>query len=128
LLLTPDGAFAGCVAGHPPILRVGPDGAVRERIGTGAYPLGIRGELTWDLVSRSLEPGEALFLHSDGLSEARNAAGAEFGDARIEAAIRRGIGRPAPELAAEVAADMHSFLDGQSAEDDVSVAVVRRRG
>ena len=75
----------------------------------------------------TLSPGELLFLHSDGLSEARNAAGEEFGDARIETAIRRTVQLPAPAMAAEVAADMHRFLGSQSAEDDVSVAVIRRR-
>jgi sigma-B regulation protein RsbU (phosphoserine phosphatase) len=103
------------------------DGRVRERIGKGAYPLGIRTELEWEVARGSLGPGELLFLHSDGLSEARNASGQEFGDARIEAAIRRTVELPAPAMAAEVAADMHRFLGGQSAEDDVSIAVIRRR-
>jgi sigma-B regulation protein RsbU (phosphoserine phosphatase) len=127
LLLNPEGTFSGCVAGHPPILWVGRDGTVRERIGKGAYPLGIRTELTWETAERSLEPGEILFLHSDGLSEARNAAGQEFGDPRIEAAIRREIGLPVPALAVAVVADMHGFLGSESAEDDVSLAVIRRR-
>ena len=127
LLLTPDGAFSGSAAGHPPILLVGRDGTVRDRIGKGAYPLGIRAELAWEVARGRLEAGELIFLHSDGLSEARNDAAQEFGDARIEAAIRRGIGLPAPALAAAVAADMHGFLGSQSAEDDVSVAVIRRR-
>jgi serine phosphatase RsbU (regulator of sigma subunit) len=127
LLLTPDGTFSGSVAGHPPILLVLKDGTVRERIGKGAYPLGIRTELAWEAARGTLAPGELLFLHSDGLSEARNAAGEEFGDARIEAAIRRTVQLPAPAMSAEVAADMHRFLGSQSAEDDVSVAVIRRR-
>jgi sigma-B regulation protein RsbU (phosphoserine phosphatase) len=73
-----------------------------------------------------LATGELLFLHSDGLSEARNALGQEFGDARIEDAIRRGVALPAPVLAREVATEMHRFLAGASAEDDVSIAVIRR--
>jgi serine phosphatase RsbU (regulator of sigma subunit) len=127
LLLEEDGGFAACVAGHPPILLVGADGAVRERIGRGAYPLGIRGGLSWTKEERRLEGGELLLLHSDGLAEARNTAGQEFGDSRIEEAIRRGIGLSAQTLADEVAADMHRHLLDVSAEDDVSVAVIRRR-
>ena len=127
LLLGPDGSFSGSVAGHPPILRVGPDGSVKESIGKGAYPLGIRAELSWEVEAGMLQPSELLFLHSDGLSEARNAAGQQFGDARIESAIRAAIRPPAQALADAVAAEMHTFLLGQSAEDDVSVAVIRRR-
>jgi sigma-B regulation protein RsbU (phosphoserine phosphatase) len=126
LLFTEDGAFSASVAGHPPILRVGGDGAVRERVGRGAYPLGIREGLAWPVETGRLAAGELLFLHSDGLSEARNALGQEFGDARIEDAIRRGVALPAPVLAREVATEMHRFLAGASAEDDVSIAVIRR--
>ena len=126
LLLGPDGSFSGSVAGHPPVLRVGPDGSVRESIGKGAYPLGIRPELIWEVETGALQPSELLFLHSDGLSEACDASGQQFGDARIEAAIRESVRLPAQPLADAVAAEMHRFLGGQSAGDDVSVAVIRR--
>ena len=126
VLLEEDGRAAACVAGHPPILLAGRDGAVRERIGQGAYPLGIRDQ-SWPVEQRQLGVGELLLLHSDGLSEARTPSGVEFGDGRIEDALRRGIGLPAQALADEVAADMHRYLGGGSAEDDVSVAVIRRR-
>jgi serine phosphatase RsbU (regulator of sigma subunit) len=126
LLFARDGCFTGSVAGHPPALRLSADGAVRERVGKGAYPLGIRPGLSWLSESGRLEPSETLFLHSDGLSEARNAAGEEFGDARIEAAIRRGTRLSPPALAADVVADLHAFCGRQAPEDDVSVAVIRR--
>jgi serine phosphatase RsbU (regulator of sigma subunit) len=130
LLFGEDGGFSASVAGHPPILRVNGagDGATRERLGRGAYPLGIREGLIWPVETGRIAPGELLFLHSDGLSEARNARDQEFGDACIEAAIRRSIGLPAATLARSVAAEMHSFLGGASVEDDVSVAVIRRSG
>jgi sigma-B regulation protein RsbU (phosphoserine phosphatase) len=99
---------------------------VKEKIGAGAYPLGIKGGLTWPVETRVLGPHELLFLHSDGLSEARDALGQEFGDARIEAALRRWVVLPAPTLASQMAADMHRFLGVATAEDDVSVAVIRR--
>ena len=126
MLFAEDGSFTGSVAGHPPALRLNADGTVRERVGKGAYPLGIRPELSWQSESGRLEPLETLFLHSDGLSEARNAAAEEFGDSRIEAAIRRGIRLSPSALAADVAADLHAFCGRQAPEDDVSVAVIRR--
>jgi serine phosphatase RsbU (regulator of sigma subunit) len=126
-LLSEDGAFTASVAGHPLPVRVGPDGTVRERIGAGAYPLGIKVDLVWKVEEGRLDPGEFLFLHSDGLSEARNAAGQDFGDARIEAAVRRGAARPASEVAEEIAREARAFRGGEPPEDDVSIAVVRRR-
>ncbi|HEY4229228.1 MAG TPA: PP2C family protein-serine/threonine phosphatase [Thermoanaerobaculia bacterium] len=127
LLLSEDGRLEACVAGHPPVLLCDADGSVKDKIGAGAYPLGIKGGLTWPVETRMLQPGQLLFLHSDGLPEARDAIGQEFGDARIEAGLRRWVVLPAPTLASQMAADMHRFLGMATAEDDVSVAVIRRR-
>jgi serine phosphatase RsbU (regulator of sigma subunit) len=126
LLVSPDGALTSSVAGHPPALRIGPEGAVRERIGTGAYPLGIKAELAWPTAGGRLEPGELLLLHSDGLAEARNAAGEEFGDARIEAAVRTRIHLPAQDLADSLAVEVRAFRGDEAPDDDISIAVVRR--
>ena len=126
MIVTPDGSVTSVVAGHPPALRLGPDGFVRGRIGTGAYPLGIKPDLTWPVEVSRLEAGELLLLHSDGLSEARRASGEEFGDARIEASARTGARLSAQALADALAGEARAFRVGEAPEDDVSVAVVRR--
>jgi serine phosphatase RsbU (regulator of sigma subunit) len=125
-LLSPDGSFTASVAGHPPALRLGPDGAVREWIGKGAYPLGIRPGMTWAVEKGRLEPGESLFLHSDGLSEARDESGAEFGDERIENALRRFATLDPESVTASIALTLNDFRRRQAAEDDVSLALIRR--
>ncbi len=128
LLFSPDGAFIGSIAGHPQPLAIRPDGGVRQRFGAGAYPLGIKGGITWPLENGRLEPGEILLLHSDGVSEARDAAGRDFGDARIEAAARSAIRLPAQEIAAALAREVRAFRGPGSPEDDISIAVLRRIG
>jgi serine phosphatase RsbU (regulator of sigma subunit) len=126
LLLSPDGSFSGSVAGHPPVLRVGTGGEIRERIGVGAYPLGVKTPQTWERQSGRFEPGETLLLHSDGLPEARDGSGAEFGDVRIEASIRRAATLPAPALVDALAGDIMAFCGRNAPEDDVSIAAIRR--
>ncbi len=125
-LVSPDGGFVTSAAGHPPALRLGPDGEIRERVGRGAYPLGIRPGLTWPEEHGRLEPGESLLFHSDGLPEARDAAGADFGDERIAAGLRRAPGAPPQERADSLARDLQAFLRRQAVEDDVSIAVIER--
>ncbi|HEY3122709.1 MAG TPA: PP2C family protein-serine/threonine phosphatase [Thermoanaerobaculia bacterium] len=127
LLLSPDGSFTGSVAGHPPVLRLDGAGGVRERIGKGAYPLGVKTPLSWEVERGSIEAGQALLLHSDGLSEARDASGAEFGEARIELSLRRAVTLPAPDLVAALARDVTDFCGREAPEDDVSIAAIRRR-
>ena len=127
LLLSPDGSFTGSVAGHPPVLRLDGAGDVRERIGKGAYPLGVKTPLSWEVERGSIEAGQALLLHSDGLSEARDMTGAEFGEARIELSLRRVGTLPAPDLVAALARDVTSFCGREAPEDDVSISAIRRR-
>ncbi len=127
LLLSPDGSFAGSVAGHPPVLRLDSAGAVRERIGKGAYPLGIKTPLSWEVERGSIEAGQALLLHSDGLSEARDASGAEFGEGRLEVSLRRAAALPAPDLVAALARDVMDFCSREAPEDDLSIAAIRSR-
>lgn len=126
LLLSPDGSFEASVAGHPPVLRIAENGDILERIGKGAYPLGVKTPLTWEIQRGRIEPGEALLLHSDGLSEARDSAGTEFGDFRIESAIRRWAALPASGLVAALAKDVMDFCGREVPEDDVSIATIRR--
>jgi serine phosphatase RsbU (regulator of sigma subunit) len=125
LLFTPDGAFAASIAGHPPARRIGRDGRLVGTIGRGAYPLGIKTDLTWLVERGRLEPGELLLLASDGVTEAQAPDGAEFGDARLDAAAARLAGL-APETIVEgIADEARRFRGGKVPEDDVSIAVVR---
>ena len=114
------------MAGHPQPLLLGADGVVRERIGKGSYPLGIRPNLTWTVETGRMGPGEALVLHSDGLSEGRSPAGEEFGDARIEALLRQFAPYDAQAEADAIFGSLRTFLGRSIPDDDVSVAIIRR--
>jgi hypothetical protein len=127
LTLSPDGSFVATVAGHPPILKLDTDGNVTERFGRGAYPLGIKNTIEWEEIRGSLAPRERLLLHSDGLSEARNASEREFGDSFIETIGGWHPGDSAQTLVDDLVGELKSFTGGRPVEDDVSIAVIRRR-
>lgn len=126
LVLEADGSFTVAVAGHPPVLKVDPRGTVAARFGQGAYPLGVKPAQSYAVETGTLAPGEALLLHSDGLPEARDRDGREFGDARVLATLLRTAGQPAFHVAAALAGDVLAFLGRKPVDDDVSLAVVRR--
>lgn len=125
LLISPDGAFTGSVAGHPPVLRVGRNGTVLGRIGKGAYPLGVKTRLSWEIESGRLGTGDLLLLCSDGVTEAHDASGNEFGEARLTASLPRLVALSAPGIVEAIASDVREFRGRGSPEDDVSIAAVR---
>lgn len=127
VLLQPDGSFVATIAGHPPILKIDGGGKIAERIGRGAYPLGIKAAMEWEESRGWLAPGERLLLHSDGLTEARNTNGREFGDAYLDAIVGWNGAAPAHALVQTVMEEWKTFTNTRPIEDDVSIAVIERR-
>jgi phosphoserine phosphatase RsbU/P len=127
LILSPDGNFVATLAGHPPILKLDTSGKLTERLGRGAYPLGIKNTIEWEETGGSLDHGERLLLHSDGLSEARDASEREFGDTSIETIAGWHPGGSAQTVVDDLVGELRIFTGGRPVEDDVSIAVIQRR-
>lgn len=111
-------------AGHnPPILRRA-DGTL-EKLEVGGLPLGIEAETRFETGSIQLEPGDALILYTDGVVEAFNATGEDFGNDRWQAAIRA-----LPEVTAEKTLQMlmqnvDGFVGATRQSDDITCLVFR---
>ena len=91
-------------------------------------PLGMFGSESYQTRSLRLDPGDILFLFTDGLSEARDGHDREYGTDRVARILRDNAGLPARKLAAAVLSDVGSFTAGAPQYDDVTVLVVRRHG
>jgi serine phosphatase RsbU (regulator of sigma subunit) len=127
LLLSPDGTFLATIAGHPPLLKVGTDGKIIERIGRGAYPMGVKVGLTWEVVTGTIRPNERLILHSDGLTEARNANANEFGDSYVEVIAGWHPEANAQSLVDTLVGEWRLFIGDLPPDDDVSITVIRHK-
>jgi CheY-like chemotaxis protein len=79
--------------GMPEVLVLSGD-KVRERVRSGSLPLGVHGELDLSECMRlvPVNRGERLLLTSDGVHEAINARGEQFGTARLEHAAAAAAG------------------------------------
>jgi sigma-B regulation protein RsbU (phosphoserine phosphatase) len=74
----------------------------------------------------ALAPGETLVLYSDGITEATNASGEEYGPERLRRVVLGTGSRSAESIARDVLADVSSFLVGEKPHDDQSLMVLRR--
>ena len=84
------GKVAMVQAGHPHPAIQRADGRV-EYFGTGGLPVGLLEPASWEAFEARLDPGDRLFLMSDGITEAEDAGGVQLGEeglARLMAACR----------------------------------------
>jgi phosphoserine phosphatase RsbU/P len=80
------GAFTYCNCGHNPPLVVRTNGRI-ERLTLTGLPLGVMPDADYATRKIVLGPGDRLVLYTDGVTEASTEDGAEFGEARLEAAV-----------------------------------------
>ncbi len=111
-------------AGHlfPYRVGVGGDVAALESI---SYPLGVRDSLAVRERAARLEPGDKLFLFSDGVVEARpENSDEEYGFERLERSLASHAGASVEGLRDGVLDDLGRFTGGAPREDDLTVLVL----
>jgi len=111
-------------AGHLPLLHIHRDGAT-PKDSTGV-PLGMFCNTRFPVHRFTLSPGDALFLYTDGLTEARNLAGQEYGLQRIRTLTARHTGIEPDGLISKCLEDLLSFGEGLKQTDDLTLLAVRR--
>ncbi|NJL29751.1 MAG: PP2C family protein-serine/threonine phosphatase [Thermoanaerobaculia bacterium] len=112
-------------AGHLAPYRIDAQGKVEALI-AGSYPLGVRGELDVRVRTIRLEPGDRLFLYSDGVVEARRGETDEvFGFERLEASLARHAEADPAGLRDGVLEDVRKFTGNVPRDDDQTILVLR---
>ena len=123
---TRTGWWRWATCGHPPALLVRGGRVVKELDAVVGVPLGLgllQGDV--DLGSERLEPGDRLLLYSDGVVEARDAAGEFFGTARLVELVTRqdAAGRPAAETLRRLNHAILAHQEGALQDDATTVLV-----
>ena len=121
------GLLRYCNAGHNPPYLLRADGG-RETLKATGIPFGIDSDRPYRIAEISLASGDALFLFSDGITEAFSPAGEIFGEARLERALDGARGRGAAEMVAEVIGATDEFAAGAEQSDDITCLALAYRG
>ncbi len=111
-------------AGHLPSLLVRKGGV--SSIGATGVPLGMFQTGQYPAKTTKLERGDTLFLYTDGLSEARDRAGDEYGIGRLVKFVGERHTLSPDALTAACLKEVKSFASGTSRTDDLTIMAIRR--
>ena len=119
------GALRFTNAGHSPPYVLSGDGVTPITACKGR-PLGVRANSTFETGELMLAPGEAIYLHTDGITEAANTLHELFAERRLEAVLRGTAGQPIKAIVDAVTDAVRAFADGAPQSDDITALAIRR--
>ena len=120
-----NGSLTYANAGHNPPLLARPDGTI-EALNASGTVLGVFPDATYERARTSLQSGDRLLLYTDGITESRNDADEEFGQARLSEALLRNRHLDATSLHAALMKDITQFATA-GFQDDATLLTVAIR-
>lgn len=88
-------------------------------------PLGSSDGAKFVANTQPFEPGDILICYTDGLIEAQNGNGDQFGDKRVRQTVQRGSNRNVEEICEMLIGEVSRFVGSASLEDDQTLVVAR---
>ncbi len=114
-------------AGHEPPLMIGTDDSRWPLPGTNGVPMGLLDDFPYESGTVSLQPGETLFLYTDGLTDMVNLDGDLFGKERLEQSLTNASGHPPADLVDFIWTEIDTFATGTAPADDMTCLVLHRK-
>jgi phosphoserine phosphatase RsbU/P len=120
-----NGSLAFLNAGHNPPL-ICHAGGTMEQLAAGGLPLGIMANADFREGKTRLHPGDVLVIYSDGVSEAVNPKGEEFGPTRLYETVSRNLDASAAGIRDRIESALTKFCQGTPAADDITLVICKR--
>lgn len=112
-------------AGHNPpmLLRRGAASAVR--LDPTGVMLGVFADAAFTQATVAVEPGDLIVAYSDGVCDALNQTGEDYGDARLECFVRTHAALSAAQLMDRILEDVTAFSQGVAPFDDMTLVIAK---
>jgi sigma-B regulation protein RsbU (phosphoserine phosphatase) len=110
--------------GHNPALLFRAKTGALSLMNSSCPPIGLSPEEICELASEDLMAGDVLVFYTDGVTEAENQRGEEFGMERLSAVVLRGSSLPAEDLMTNIYNAAADFC-GDDFNDDMTILVVK---
>jgi sigma-B regulation protein RsbU (phosphoserine phosphatase) len=119
------GLLEYCNCGHNHPIIVNSSGELRTLTGSG-LPLALFPDRAPPVFSTVLDPENTLLIFTDGVTEAIDVSGSEFGEARLHAAMLASDDLAAQKLVVRLFDAVEEFASGCVISDDITCLAVRR--
>ncbi len=123
-----NGALQFCNAGHDRPFLLRHDGSIELLTAKPGLALGVMPAFNYPLQQMTLAPGDALFLYTDGVTEATNASEQLFSVDRVRQTLERCAGESALRVIAETTDAVDRFVERAPQADDITMMCIRFRG
>ena len=128
ILNTATGEVDYCIAGHQPPYLIPVNGPIETVPHPGGLVLGVSAQGEYHDGRVLLEPGDGLFLYTDGVSEAMNVERELFSEKRIEKVLQKYRAEPINRLVKAVVAEVRAFNEEAPQTDDIAMLSLRYLG
>lgn len=113
-------------AGHNAPYLVRADGSVEE-LGASGVMVGAFDFATWEKAESVLNPGDLLFIFTDGVTEAETESGDMYSEERLVELLKAERTLPADALATRVYEDIKAFVKDAPSSDDITMLILKRK-
>ncbi|MGV8135798.1 MAG: PP2C family protein-serine/threonine phosphatase [Mangrovibacterium sp.] len=114
-------------AGHNPPYVISGSGVKAVEM-TGGMVLGVFDDMNYKSKTFRLNPGERLFLYTDGVTEANDINTNLFGEQRLEEFLAQHVNSPLPEIVKNAFNEVNTFASGVPQFDDVTILTILYNG
>lgn len=111
-------------AGHNAPMLCRKSGSL-ERLEAGGLPIGIKGDAPYKSGSVVLAPGDWLVIFTDGVVEAMNTQGEEYGETRLLANVATATSNSPSQMMAHIMAELDRFVGNTPQHDDVTCLLLK---
>ena len=128
ILDTETGAFVYSNGGHNPPLTDAITGSFEFMPVPQGIVVGFMEDIKYKTASLQLKPGDAIFVYTDGVTEAENRQKDLFSDERLTGLLAVSSGNSAQKIIELVACEINAFAEGADQSDDITMLTVRYLG
>ena len=125
LLDPPTGEIEYTNAGHNPGLLLRGDGSIQE-LGSHGLPLALFPGKPYGSAKLTLQPKDLLLLYTDGVTEANDPAGTEFGMPRLKEFVATQVGKGTADVEKDLGDTLEAHAKGEPYADDRTLVMIRR--